>query len=332
MVTNDHLHSELTKVTTNIKKGERMKTISLKSVLITMIVIATSGVLNAQEDADGCRDYPLFSRMPNYYLFNCEEVEFGSMKFPVGAPNPNNENLIKSEIIEGKIMVFSFLLKDDKKPASGLQIMRNFQNAANINGGAIKGEYQGWCKAMYEYSGSDINEGTIPFGNGCTNWSLTIKFAKDNKEVWVYVQMSGDGEGYDMLIAEKEAMKQDIQANEMYDKINSGDVLTLYINFELGKSVIKSESKNIIEELYKMLSSNPTLKIIIEGHTDNVGNSASNKSLSEQRATSVQNSLVNKGISVDQIKTLGFGQDKPVADNSTEDGKAKNRRVEIKKQ
>lgn len=307
-----------------------MKTISLKSILLTILLIATSGVLNAQDDAEGCKDYPLFSRMPNYYLANCERVEFGSMEFPVGIPDVNNDNLIKSETIEGKIMVFNYNLMDDKTPASGLQIMRNFQNAAKTNGGVIKGEYQGWCKGGYKYG--SINEGLIPFGNGCTNWGQTIKFSKENKEIWVYVQLSGDGEGYDMVIAEKEAMKQDIQANEMFDKINSGDALTLYINFDSGKSTIKSESQNILEELYKMLSSNPTLKIIIEGHTDNSGTPASNKTLSEQRAASVKNWLVNKGISSDRIKTLGYGQDKPVADNSTEDGKAKNRRVEIKKQ
>lgn len=135
-----------------------------------------------------------------------------------------------------------------------------------------------------------------------------------------------------MVITEKEAMRQDVQANAMFDKINSGDTLTLYINFESGKSAIKSDSQNIIDELYKMLSNNPTLKIIIEGHTDNVGNMASNKTLSEQRSSSVKTSLVNKGISTDRIKTVGYGQDKPIADNSTEDGKAKNRRVEIKKQ
>lgn len=309
-----------------------MKTNSLKSILIAMILIAASGMVKAQEDAEGCKDYPLFSRMPNYYLGSCEEVEFGSMKFPVGAPDAENENIIKSEVVEGKIMVFNFLLKDDKKPASGLQIMRNFQNASRQNGGVILGEYQGWCTGTYEFSGSDINGGTIPFGNSCTNWSLTIKFAKDDKEIWVYVQMSGEGEGYDMVIAEKEAMNQDIQANEMFDKINAGEALTLYINFESGKSAIKSESQSIIDELYKMLSSNPSLKIIIEGHTDNVGNSASNKTLSEQRSTSVKAALVSKGVSGDRIKTLGYGQDKPIADNSTAEGKAKNRRVEIKKQ
>lgn len=300
-----------------------MKTIYLKSILIATILFATSGIVKAQDDTDGCKDHPLFSRMPNYYLSNCEELEFGSMKFPVGIPDPQNDNIIKSETIEGKIMVFNYQLKDDKKPSSGLQIMRNFQNASKQNGGVILGEYQGWCTGSYEFNGSDINVGTIPFGNSCTNWGTTINFTKNNLEIWIYIQMTGDGNGYDMVIAEKEAMNQDIQANEMFDKINSGDALTLYINFESGKSVIKSESQNIIEELFKMLSSNPTLKIIIEGHTDNVGNSTSNKTLSEQRATSVKTSLINKGISADLIKTVGYGQDKPVADNSTEDGKSK---------
>jgi OmpA-OmpF porin, OOP family len=309
-----------------------MKTFGLKSILIATVMIATFGIVKAQDDTEGCKDHPLFNRMPNYYLSNCEEVEFGSMKFPVGKPDPDNENIIKSETIEGKIMVFNYLLMDDKKPSSGLQLMRNFQNAARQNGGVIAGEYQGWCTGYYEFNGSDINGGTIPFGNSCTNWGSCIKFANNNKEIWVYVQLSGDGEGYDMVIAEKEAMSQDIQANEMFEKINSGEALTLYINFESGKSAIKSESQNIIDELFNMLSSNPTLKIIIEGHTDNVGNPASNKTLSEQRAASVKTALVNKGISADLIKTVGFGQDMPVADNSTEDGKAKNRRVEIKKQ
>ena len=138
--------------------------------------------------------------------------------------------------------------------------------------------------------------------------------------------------GYDMVIVEKEAMKQEIQANEMFEKVNSGQPLVLYINFETGKSAIKNESQPIIDEIYKMLKDNPSLKITIEGHTDNAGNKASNQTLSEQRAASVKTALVNKGIAADRIKTVGYGQEKPIADNSTEEGKAKNRRVEIKKQ
>lgn len=307
-----------------------MKTISLKFMLIATLLFATIGVLSAQDDGEGCSDHPLFNRMPNYYLSDCKEVEFGLMNFPVGDPDADNENIIKSEVVEGKIMAYTYYLKDDKKPASGLQVMRNFQNAAQKNGGFILGEYQGWCTGMYEGGGGDINDGYIPFGNGCTNWGSTLKFAKDGKEIWVYVQLSD--QGYDMVVAEKESMTQDIEANEMFDKINAGESLTLYINFETGKSAIKSDSQSIIDELNIMLSSNTDLKIVIEGYTDNVGNASANKTLSDQRAASVKAALVKDGISADRIKTVGYGQDKPISENLTEEGRAKNRRVEIKKQ
>ncbi len=80
-----------------------------------------------------------------------------------------------------------------------------------------------------------------------------------------------------------------------------------------------------------MLKENPSLKILIEGHTDNIGKKEVNQKLSEQRAESVKATLVQKGIEEEGIKTTGFGQDKPLSDNSKEEGRAKNRRVEIKK-
>jgi len=297
-------------------------------VFAVIMAMAISAVTFAQEDAEGCKDHPLFNRMPNYYLERCEEVEFGSMKFPVGAPDPNNENKIKMEAVEGKIMAFYYYLKEGAKPASGLQIMRNFQNAAKQNGGVILGEYQGWCKGMYEY-GNSINDGVIPWPNGCTNWSTTIKLAKDNKEVWVYVQPND--EGYNMVIAEKEAMKQDIQANEMFDALNKEGFIALYINFETGKADIKAESQKIIDQIVQMLKDNPTLNISIEGHTDNVGTPQSNQTLSENRARAVMNAIVEKGIDKSRLSAKGWGQTKPIADNQTEEGRAKNRRVEIVK-
>lgn len=305
-----------------------MKSKLTTSVMAAVMLMACGINIKAQDDADGCKDYPLFNRMPNYYLYSCEELEFSSMVFPVGAPDQEKEQQIKTETVEGKIMVFQYALKEDAKPASGLQIMRNFQNALKQKGSEVLGEYQGWCSGYYPTG--DINDGLIPIGNGCTNWSTTFKLAHNGKEIWAYQQYSDDG--YEIVIAEKEEMVQNIEANAMFDKINTGESLTLYINFETGKSAIKADSQNIIDELSKMLDDNPALKITIEGHTDNVGNAASNKTLSEQRALSVKNSLVSKGVSADRIKTVGYGQERPVADNASDEGKAKNRRVEITKQ
>lgn len=305
-----------------------MKTIYLKSILMAILFSISGLVAHAQDDTEGCNDHPLFNRMPNHYIYACEELEFSSMDFPVGNPDPDNENKINYKTIEGKIMEFRYALNEDAKKPSGLQVMRNFQNASKQYGGVILGEYKGWCSGMYEYG--DINDGVMPIGNGCTNWSTTFMFVKDNLETWAYVQYSDDG--YDIVIAEKETMRQDIHVNEMYDKINAGESLTLYINFETSKSTVKSDSKDILGNLYTLLSSNPDLKIIIEGHTDNIGNKSANQTLSDQRAASVKSELLKQGIAADRIKTIGHGQDKPIADNSTEEGKAKNRRVEIRKQ
>ncbi len=193
----------------------------------------------------------------------------------------------------------------------------------------MQSSQMGGPKVIFQSSISDLGGWT----------GATFRFAKDNNVYWLglygFRLMTLLTNHSDLFFWEqKEGMqhRQEITANEMFEKVNSGTALALYINFDTGKSTIKSESQNIVEELYTMLKNNPALKITIEGHTDNAGNAASNKTLSEQRAASVRTALVNKGISADRIKSAGYGQDKPIADNSTEDGKAKNRRVEIKKQ
>jgi outer membrane protein OmpA-like peptidoglycan-associated protein len=118
----------------------------------------------------------------------------------------------------------------------------------------------------------------------------------------------------------------------MFKEINANGHIALYINFETGKWDIQSDSQKTIDQIAQMLKENPSLKVSIEGHTDNVGNAAGNQSLSENRAKSVMNAVVAKGVDKGRLTSKGWGQTKPVADNGSEDGKAKNRRVEIVKQ
>ena len=91
------------------------------------------------------------------------------------------------------------------------------------------------------------------------------------------------------------------------------------------------ESQTTLDQVAQMRTENATLKISVEGHTDNVGNATLNKILSENRAKAVMNYLVAKGINSTRLTSKGWGQTKPIADNSTEDSKAKNRRVELVK-
>lgn len=117
----------------------------------------------------------------------------------------------------------------------------------------------------------------------------------------------------------------------MMEEMESKGFVTLHINFETAKADIKPESMGIIDQVVALLRENEALNISIEGHTDNVGTAASNKTLSENRAKSVMNAIVARGIDKSRLSTKGWGQDKPIADNKTEEGRAKNRRVEIVK-
>lgn len=275
----------------------------MKQVFLILIAFACSQLLYAQaEDAEGCKDHPMFNRMPNFKLNQCSE-NYASLAAVIG--------LGKTEEHEGTRTHLDYLFdykENTVKPPSWLQIKKNYENAILKAGG----------KKIYsdgEYA--------------------TYKLTSDGKETWVMLQgASGHELGIDeyyLDILQKEAMKQDVEASAMFKEINEKGFISLYINFETGKSTIKPESQSIVDQMTDMLKANPVLKVSIEGHTDNVGTPAANQKLSQERAAALVNALVAKGIDKTRLASKGWGQTKPAADNSTEDGKAKNRRVEIVK-
>lgn len=99
--------------------------------------------------------------------------------------------------------------------------------------------------------------------------------------------------------------------------------------FDTDKTTLKSESFTGLDNFASILKANPDVSVIIEGHTDNVGGTEYNKTLSKGRADSVKEYLISKGIDPGKIRTEGFGDTKPIAPNDTEEGKTQNRRVEI---
>lgn len=101
------------------------------------------------------------------------------------------------------------------------------------------------------------------------------------------------------------------------------------IEFETGKSIIKAKSFGILDEVVKVMKENPTYKLTINGHIDNTGSYDKNVQLSKDRAKSVKDYLVKKGVEDKRLESFGFGPDKPIADNKTPQGRAKNRRVEF---
>jgi outer membrane protein OmpA-like peptidoglycan-associated protein len=121
-------------------------------------------------------------------------------------------------------------------------------------------------------------------------------------------------------------------AMNMLGKLTTdGKIVTHGILFDTGNATLKPQSMGVLNELAKTLKENAALKIEIDGHTDTDGNAQLNMKLSQDRAEAVKRQLVSMGIDGARLTTKGLGSTKPIDNNTTPEGKANNRRVELVK-
>ena len=168
-----------------------------------------------------------------------------------------------------------------------------------------------------------------------------IGYAGQNIKFWVlrtkndgniYVQYISNNAGASLNVLKEVAFKQSITkvtAEEISSDLIEKGKAVLYINFDVDKSTISNDGIETVNEIAVALKNNPTLKISIEGHTDNSGNSTHNKTLSVNRAEAVKEKLTSNGIDKKRLSAVGFGSEKPLVTNDSEENKAKNRRVEL---
>ena len=117
-----------------------------------------------------------------------------------------------------------------------------------------------------------------------------------------------------------------------YDRVmQDGKIVANGIRFDTGKATLKPESMGPINKVYELMTKKPDLKFSVEGHTDSDGSDASNQKLSEERAKTVMDKLIEMGINKSRLKSQGFGESKPMVENTSSEGKAQNRRVEFVK-
>jgi OOP family OmpA-OmpF porin len=258
------------------------------------------------EDIPGAKDHPLLTRYPDSsiteYVHN-----YNAAEFQVGNPRAVKQS------VEGNMTVIRYFYNNADKQPSALQLIRNYQNAIKQIGGAV----------VYERLPRDSDGG-----------ETTLKVTTGGKDVWVKVVPDIFGaptQSYQLTIVEAAAMAQVVSANQLLEELNKNGFIALYINFDTAKSDLKADGVATVKEIVAMLKANPSLKLSVEGHTDNVGGAAANKTLSENRAKSVMNAIVGGGVAATRLSAAGFGQENPVADNRTEAGRAKNRRVELVK-
>jgi OOP family OmpA-OmpF porin len=268
-------------------------------VLLMSLLMASIAV--AEEDAAGCKDHPLLTRMPNFYIQDCATKDFEQMEF-VNAQGQDTK-------VEGKYYYISYYINEGAEAPSDLQILRNFTNA------------------IQKIDGVKIYEG---------RYDAYLKVRKGNANTWVHVRSWNDGEGYDLHICEEKTMTQEVTADakSMAQDISTTGKVAIYgIFFDFNKADIKPESEPTLKEIAALLKQNTKLNLYVVGHTDNVGTLAANMDLSQRRAEAVVQVLASKyGVDVKRLKAQGVGPLCPVVSNKTEEGRAKNRRVELVEQ
>ncbi len=159
-------------------------------------------------------------------------------------------------------------------------------------------------------------------------------YALHHKNGEIMFQVWSNSATGEVGVVELEGFKQTIKAptaSEMQKDIETKGKVVLNINFDTDKAILKPDGQKVVDEIYNLLSTNSSLKLSIEGHTDNTGNSQHNKQLSGERANTVMYILASKGIDIKRLKAAGFGAEKPLVPNDSETNKAKNRRVELVK-
>lgn len=284
-----------------------MKTPILQRLVLACALLAPPA--QAAEDLPGARDHPLLSRYPASHITEYQQ-NYNAVDFTIDS----QDGVPQRRSIEGDATQIFYFHDSVETQPSPLQLLRNYQNAIKAIGGEV----------IYERLPGEGDGG-----------ETTLKVLTGGKEVWVRVEpgiFSAPTQSYRLNIVEVAAMQQLVTANQLLDELNRNGFVALYINFDSGKAELKADGQATVAEIASMLKGATELKLAIEGHTDDVGQAAANKALSERRARAVLDALVAAGIAPQRLSAAGFGQERPVADNRSEEGRAKNRRVELVKQ
>jgi outer membrane protein OmpA-like peptidoglycan-associated protein len=275
----------------------------MKRLLFLSAALVAAAPAFAQTDKAGCKDHPLFpTRMPGYSIETCKVEEFGFYEF--FTPKPPKRR------VEGKFTFIAYVVANRASEASALAVVRNYEAALKKVGAT---ELQTDAKAT---------------------WWVNGKVVKDGQEAWAQAE-KGNGKIW-LRVVETKAMQQYVEADATAlgsDIKSSGHVAVYGITFDTAKSVVKPESKPALEEIAKLLKQDAALKLKVVGHTDMVGALEANMTLSQARAEAVVQALVSQhGIAAARLKGHGVGPLAPVASNDSDEGRAKNRRVELVKE
>jgi len=271
--------------------------ITLLAVGLGLVSSTSASWADDEKDVDGAKDHPLVTRMPGYYVSGYETKDFDVVDNAyVTGPDGH---------WEGRSTKISYRRMAATKPVSMTQLERNHESA--------------FRKAGAKILATDARV-------------VVAKFDKGGVRTWVEASAFNEGRDYELLIVESKPMEQEVTVDAAALQralTTTGKVAVYGIFFDTNKAVIKPASDPTLDEIAKMLRQNPALELYVVGHTDAVGVLDANLKLSAERAASVAKALVARGIAAGRLKTSGVGPYCPEATNANEEGRAKNRRVEL---
>ena len=282
-------------------------------------------------DIPGSHDHPLLSRYPGMVITKYSVKDFDEYLFPLGKLNPATSKFAKSEQVDGKVTRIYYDYPEDR---STLEIIRNYEAALKKAGFAI----------LFTCDSEDTcGYGDVRLTNDRSErwWSLprqlSAKLSQPGGSTYVSLHIYGNLHGAQLDIVEPKAMEGGlvtVDAAALHNDIAQNGHTPVYgIFFASGKSDIQPASEPALDEIAKLLRQNASLQLYVVGHTDAVGGMSSNMDLSQRRAEAVVKALTGKYlISAARLKSWGDGPTAPVATNKTEEGRAKNRRVELVEQ
>jgi outer membrane protein OmpA-like peptidoglycan-associated protein len=268
----------------------------------------------------------------------------------------------KAERVEGAIVRVVYkaplgftsaeIFRDYEQKLAALGFAQTFKLDAGTSSTLSAQDFQQRFYFQADYEARKDHDNT-PFQDAKNPYYLTARLVRDGQiiDVAVYVAESGGLDwqepnveqpivirldqpviGVDVVTSGQERMVE-VKAKDMAKALTDTGKIDIYgIYFDTDRTELKPESKSTLEEVAKLLQADPSLKLEVAGHTDNTGAAAHNMQLSAGRASAVVNALVgNYGIDRARLQAKGYGDSKPVAPNDTEQNRAKNRRVELRK-
>ncbi len=323
--------------------------VTFRAVILAFVLALQAPAVFAKDVAGG-KDHPLIGRyegssMTLYKSRDYEESRILTSEIKLSDMRANGGkrlNPANSMAVSGKTYRIRY---EGPSGPSALEVARNFQQALKAKGFEQMFECRGKeCSSPGGFELYFALHDESPMGTGDVHTSAetqvyaSYKLARPEGDVYAAIYVGDFQKKPEVLVdvVETAPMATDrivfIDAAEMEKQISANGRVSLYgILFDFDKASIKPESEPTLVEIVKFLSANADVKVLVVGHTDGRGGFDYNLDLARRRAEAVVTALKAKGIAAARLKPFGVGMAAPVASNDSEDGRLKNRRVELVK-